>query len=307
LVFATLDEVSPRDAWSHEAQVFTPWLAKNLDRLSKAIGLPLDLEQSEAKVGRYAADILARNSQDGSAVLIENQLEFSDHTHLGQIMTYLTGLEAKTVVWVAPWFRDEHLSAIGWLNEHTVDPFAFFAVRVRVVRIGDSPLAPLFEVLARPNNWDRRIQEVVREAREPSAVVAQRGEFWARFRSETPTSELLTGGPAGSSLWRPVAGTDLVLSLFLSKDGVGVFVRGRRGTGGEAIVSRISALSAALESVVGAPLGDPRYPFNKKLFIDTGNRANWPEMIAWLSREGDLYSSALAAHADRLSAVDEGV
>ena len=102
---------------------------------------------------------LANNPVDGSRVLIENQLESTDHTHLGQILTYLAGLEAQTVIWAAREFREPHLSAIRWLNTHTTDEFAFFAVKVRVVRIGDAPslVAPLFEVLERPNDWDRRV------------------------------------------------------------------------------------------------------------------------------------------------------
>ena len=161
--FATLDEVDPRAAWSHEARAFTPWLAANLGRLGDALGLTLEGGVEEVRVGRYAADILARTAPDGSAVLIENQLESSDHTHLGQILTYLTGLKAQIVVWVAPDFREEHLSALRWLNESTVEPFSFFAVRLRVVRIGESPFAPLFDVVERPNNWDRRLQVVARE------------------------------------------------------------------------------------------------------------------------------------------------
>lgn len=102
MVFGRLEEVEPRSAWTHEASNFTPWLAENLDRLSEALGIILELDDVEVPVGRYAADILARNAQDGTAVLIENQLEFSDHGHLGQILTYLTGLAAKTIVWGRP-------------------------------------------------------------------------------------------------------------------------------------------------------------------------------------------------------------
>lgn len=147
VTFGTLEDIEARRAWAHEAHVFTPWLADNLDRLSQAVGIPLELTGREVSVGRYSADILATNPVDGSVVLIENQLEPSDHTHLGQIMTYLAGLEAQVMIWIAPTFREEHLSALRWLNQHTAENFAFFAVRLRVVRIANSPLAPLFDVL----------------------------------------------------------------------------------------------------------------------------------------------------------------
>ncbi|MFM1921414.1 MAG: hypothetical protein RLZZ303_3048, partial [Candidatus Hydrogenedentota bacterium] len=120
----TLTTASLREAWANEAQHFTPWLAEHLEQLSQAIDIPLELEGREILVGPFSADILARNTLDGSLVLIENQLERTDHTHLGQILTYLAGLGAQTVVWVASEFREPHLSALKWLNEHTANPFA---------------------------------------------------------------------------------------------------------------------------------------------------------------------------------------
>ena len=139
----TLKNVNLREAWSHEAQDFTPWLADNLDRLSAAIGIPLELEGQEVSVDSFSADILARNPQNDSRVLIENQLEQTDHTHLGQILTYLAGLEAQVVIWVASSFRDPHISAVQWLNDDTVAPFAFFAVQVKAVQIGNQNIGTL--------------------------------------------------------------------------------------------------------------------------------------------------------------------
>jgi hypothetical protein len=291
--FATLEEVDLRQAWAHEAHAFTPWLAANLDRLSQALGIPLELERAEAPVGRYSADILARNPQDGSAVLIENQLEFSDHTHLGQILTYLTGLEAQTVVWVAPAFREEHLSALRWLNEHTVEPFAFFAVRVRVVRIGASPFAPLFEVLERPNGWDRRLQEVAREAREASPVASRRRAFWTAYVHRFPEAAHDVAAGGGVARWRAVPRIGLVISQWLSADGVGVFVRGGRGVDGPAVRGRLVAYAAELESRLGAALGEGAYPFSKRLDLDPTDEANWPQLADWLDAEARRYAQAL--------------
>jgi hypothetical protein len=131
VVFGRLTDLLPREAWKHEAHAFTPWLAENIDQLSEAVGIPLELTGTDIAVENFAADILARDSENGTIVLIENQLEVTDHTHLGQIMTYLAGLEAQVVIWIAPKFREPHLSAIRWLNEHTADGFSFFAVRLR--------------------------------------------------------------------------------------------------------------------------------------------------------------------------------
>ena len=105
VIFGRLTDLLPREAWKHEAIAFTPWLAENIDQLSEVIGVPLELTGTEMAVESFSADILARNTEDGTIVLIENQLEVTDHTHLGQIMTYLAGLEAQTVIWIAPRFR----------------------------------------------------------------------------------------------------------------------------------------------------------------------------------------------------------
>ena len=99
----------------------TPWLAENIEHLGEVIGVSLELVGTEIAVEGFSADRLGRNPADGSTILIENQLEQTDHTHLGQIMTYLAGLEAKTLVWVAPVFRKPHLSALRWGNEHTFE------------------------------------------------------------------------------------------------------------------------------------------------------------------------------------------
>lgn len=152
----TLEQVNLREAWDHEAGSFTPWLCKHLDRLGDVIGMDLKLVKKEAPVGPFSADILAHATTDENhRVLIENQLEVSDHNHLGQITTYLGGLDARTVIWVAANFHDEHLLALKWLNEHTYEDCAFFAVKVKAVRIDDSRAAPLLEVVVhpRPNEW----------------------------------------------------------------------------------------------------------------------------------------------------------
>lgn len=275
--------------------MFTPWLAANLDRLSQAIGIPLDLERAEAPVGRYSADILARNPQDGSAVLIENQLEPSDHTHLGQIMTYLTGLDAKTMVWVAPSFREEHLSALRWLNEHTVDPFAFFAVRVRVVQIADSPLAPLFEVLERPNGWDRQLQEVARESRELSEIGVFRRAFWGHYLERHPESSPFIRVNGDTSHWRPVAGTSLFVAQYVAVDGVGVHVRGPRGSTQEDTLAELQPYEAQLK----ARLGVETYRrgigiYGQALRLDSRDPQNWDRMSDWLATTAATYLDVVA-------------
>ncbi len=151
MTIGTLTNVNVREVWPNEASDFTPWLAANLEQLAEAIGMPLTAEATEVEVDGFYADIVAVNPDTGKRVLIENQLETTDHKHLGQILTYLSGLDAETVIWIAPEFHSAHLSAIRCLNERTVEPTAFVAVRIRAIRIGEAtPIAPLFEVMENP-------------------------------------------------------------------------------------------------------------------------------------------------------------
>ena len=288
--FSTLEDVMVRSAWSHEALNFTPWLAANLDGLASAIGIPLELTGTEMQVGPFSADILARNVTDDSVVLIENQLESSDHTHLGQIMTYLAGLQAQTMVWVAPGFREQHLSAIRWLNEHTVDPFAFFAVKLRVVRIADSPFAPLFEVIERPNSWDRIVAERRRETEGDRTETGQfRLDFWTHFCSRYPAY-----GPPGaaSSMWAPLPGNSAVLVQYLAKKAVGVFVRPPRNGSSEQLQADLAASLQQLSSELGT--ADPAGLPSSKLAIDTHDQANWNRMADWLDESSRAYQAAFA-------------
>ena len=133
MAFSELVDVDVREAWEHEARGFTPWLANNIASIGSALNLSLEVQETEVAVGRFSADILARDLTDDSLVVIENQLESTDHSHLGQIMTYTAGLGASTVVWIAKSFNDQHLAVFDWLNENTTTGFRFFAARARTL------------------------------------------------------------------------------------------------------------------------------------------------------------------------------
>jgi len=150
--FGSLERVALRTGWSNESQAFTPWLAQNLDLLGQQLGLALELKEKEHPVGRFFVDLLLTDAQE-RVVIVENQLEQSDHDHLGKLLTYCAGTDARVVIWVAPSFSDEHLAALEWLNNNTVSDVAFFAVEVELLRIGSSPLAPNFKALIKPNQW----------------------------------------------------------------------------------------------------------------------------------------------------------
>jgi len=292
-----LIDADPRAAWRHEAIDFTPWLAQNLDQLGEVIGRELEAEGTEIRVGAFSADILARDI-DGDLVLIENQLEGTDHSHLGQIMTYLAGLEAKTVVWIATGFREEHLAAINWLNEHTVDPFAFFAIRLRVVRIGDSAPAPIFDVVARPNAWERRLQKVAREADgEISEIGRFRRAFWTRYLERHPQdADHGVGATATSSVWllcpKP---NELLVALYISKKGVGLFVRGGFGEGSADVQARLAPAMDRFLALAGEGLsrGDDKHHPGEARTMDMTDRACWDAQIDWLHARAHAVRAAL--------------
>ena len=277
-----------RKAWSHEAHDFTPWLAKNLDCLSGVIGLDLDLEGCEVQVGPYRADIVANDPSDGTRVLIENQLENANPQHLGQVLAYLAGLEAKIVVWIAKEFDEQHRSAIRWLNDHTDDPFAFFAVRVRVVRIGKSPLAPVFEVLERPNEWDRRVQENARTG-ELSELGQFRRDFWNHVASRHPTE--VRPNYAASSVRHHVEEVGLGVTLYVARHEVGVFLVGKRGERDKDVLARVKPYRKALQEKLGVKPGDKWG--TTVLAMDTRDQTNWDRAAKWLHEQRKTYEQLL--------------
>ncbi|MBF0192173.1 MAG: DUF4268 domain-containing protein [Magnetococcales bacterium] len=150
-----------RSVWKSEAQHFTPWLAqeKNLAELGKTIGMELELVAQEHSVGIFKADLLCKDTLTQQYIIIENQLERTDHSHLGQILTYAAGVSAKAIVWVATSFTDEHRAALDWMNEITAADYGFFGLEIELWKIGTSDPAPKFNVISRPNDWRKTEQE----------------------------------------------------------------------------------------------------------------------------------------------------
>ena len=176
-----------RDVWPNEAQDFTPWLAEedNLALLGDTIGLDLELEAVEKNVGPFSADIVCKETANNTNVLIENQIERTDHTHLGQIMTYAAGLNAVTIVWVAKRFTDEHRAALDWLNEITNEDINFFGLEVELWKIGESAVAPKFNMVSKPNEWTKAgggIKVISGGNSELTAAKKLQLDFWHGFK-----------------------------------------------------------------------------------------------------------------------------
>ena len=171
-----LVHVDPRTVWSHEAHNFTPWLLENADRLAEALGIDIELEAAEHAVAGYSLDLVGRDITNDAVLIVENQLETTDHSHLGQVLTYAAGTAASTIVWIATAFREEHRQALDWLNENTGEDVHFFGVELQVIKIDKSPPAPLLNLVVQPNDW----QKQVRAATQRSAVTGK-GALYAQF------------------------------------------------------------------------------------------------------------------------------
>lgn len=291
-----LEKVDLREAWINESGDFTPWLAdeSNIKLLGDTIGLELEVDGVEKDVGPFRADILCKSIPDGDVVVIENQLEKTDHSHLGQLMTYAAGLEAAIVVWVAKSFTDEHRAALDWLNNSTRDGINFFGLEVELWRIGNSPAAPKFNVVSRPNDWvDARDQGKLPPVRE------MQQQFWTAFHSfgVEHGTKLKLGKPSPSH-WINVSlglsGTHLVAvaSTYnsIEKNNAGE-IRAEfylDGANAKDYFCMLESRKAEIESELGENLTWYNNPNARscriflRLDADITDRQDWPRQHAWL-------------------------
>ena len=158
-----IQRVGLRDVWSHEALDFTTWLEENIDVLVEATGLKLSGVEREQAAGAFSVDLIAED-EDGRTVVIENQLEKSDHDHLGKLLTYLVAIEARGAVWIVADPRPEHVGVIAWLNESS--PAEFYLLKLEAIRIGDSEPAPLLTQIVGPSEETREVGRTKKEMAE---------------------------------------------------------------------------------------------------------------------------------------------
>ena len=177
-----LQEIDIRTVWPHEQYDFSKWLAQdeNIRELGDSLNLSLTDVETETSVGNFRCDILAKDELTGKMVLIENQLEATNHDHLGKIITYASGLDAAVVVWIVASARAEHASAIEWLNKHTDNELSFFLLEVHAFKIGDSDPAPQFTIIEQPNDFAKTVKSVAK-SNDLNESQKQRLEFWTQF------------------------------------------------------------------------------------------------------------------------------
>ena len=205
--FGCLERVELRKRWKTENRDFTPWLAKekNLSLLAETLNLDLELEKREVSVGEFQADILCRNTLDNSWVVIENQLEKTDHEHLGKLLTYAAGLDAATVVWIAKEFRDEHRAALDRQNEITDERLRYFGVEIELWQIGKSSPAPKFHIVSKPNDWSRNV--LYATSGDLTETQLQQVQYWTKL------SERMSEADCGIGTLNPVPRSYVFLAI----------------------------------------------------------------------------------------------
>lgn len=289
----TLRPVEPRTMWAHEAADFTPWLAHpdNIKRLGEAIGFELEVEHTEVAVGPFAADILARETATGAYVVIENQLNRTDHDHLGKSLTYAAALGAKTVVWVATAFTDEHRKTLDWLNDNSVEDLSFFGVQVELWAIDQSLPAVRFNVVSRPSELLRPAKGIANAELTPTRRLQM--EWWTAFRDALLMAKALPSAQSPrAQYWYNVAlgktGYHLSATANVDECVIGVRVYMMHRYGADAALNQLLESRAEIEQAVGEPLTwNPNPEASDKVILlhrkaDIRIKDQWPDHLRWM-------------------------
>ena len=320
-----LQKVDLRDAWTSEASAFTPWLAaeENLRLLGETIRIDLELEAQEKQVGPFRADILCKDTANDQWVLIENQLERTDHSHLGQLLTYAAGLNAVTVVWIAQRFTDEHRAALDWLNEHTDDNLRFFGLEIELWRIADSPLAPKFNIVCKPNDWAASVQKEASQNEGLSSTRQLQLRFWTAFKQfmEERNSPVLCNKP-GPKHWmnHPLGKAGIHLASIIStwdseSNSNDPQIRAEVYLEGPNAKQQFAALQAQKEAIddkVGFPLiwYNPENTVMCRIVArhstDFGNEQLWPDQFDWLRQHQETLYKVFSPIVKNLVVVTNG-
>ena len=291
----TLEKVELREVWERENSDFTPWLAgeENINILGQKIGLDLEVEAQEKSVGKFKADILCKDINTDNWVLIENQLEKTNHGHLGQLLTYATGLDAVTIVWIAASFNEEHKATLEWLNKITDENYNFFGLEIELYKIEDSKIAPNFKIVCQPDNWSQSISREAKriEQGEVSETKLKQYKFWTELGKELQTAET----PLKLQKARPQHWTNLAVG----KTGVrlaATFNTQEERVSAQLYIVRDKSMFKALENdkeLIEKELGEklswqllPEKAASRialyRANSDIENNDDWKEMLKWL-------------------------
>jgi hypothetical protein len=309
-----LERIDLRNIWISEATGFTPWLARsdNITLLGEALGIELEVEAQEKTVGRFRADILCKDITSDRWVLIENQLERTDHSHLGQLLTYASGLEAVTIVWIAARFTEEHRATLDWLNKITDDSFRFFGLEVELWRIGSSPAAPKFNIISKPNDWSHSIAQAARaiDEAELTETRAMQREYWAGLNTVLAGAGGLISGNRKPlpQAWMsfPIGRVGFNLNAVMVRPKKVVraelYITGGRA---KAYLDVLKRNKDAIEGELGYPLEWEEMRQDCRVSVhladsDPNQTADWPRQHAWLAERLNEMHRAFATRVGAL-------
>lgn len=297
----TLEVVELRTVWAHEALHFTKWLASpdNIQQLCAELDIEIEDIKVEESSGRYNADIVGIESTTKKKVIIENQLETTDHKHLGQIITYASGLDANIIIWIAKDYNDEHKAAIDWLNRNLTSDVKFFLIQIELWKIGNSLPAPKFNIVSQPNDWIKTIESATRiEKGSPSNLKLQNQQFWTQFkdflkeakstlsttRSAKPRHYYnfkISSSKAHLSMSVLSKQKQIVCSLVIHND--------------KSLYDKIEQHKDEIEQQLGSELiweNDPsiaRAQVLKTMDANPTDETNWPHYFQWMKDNGEQF------------------
>lgn len=309
-----VQRVDVRSAWMNEASHFTPWLAseEGMELLQEVLDMELEVEATEKFVGPFKADILAKRTDttDDHWVLIENQLERTDHRHLGQLLTYAAGLDAVTIVWIAESFAEEHRAALDWLNDLTTDNLSLFGLEIELWQIDGSPPAPMFNVVAEPNEWSRDVQQGAKS--QVSDLKRDQQRFWEGLRQrlidkKSPVRPQKAHPQHWASFALGRAGTGLNACINSQKKTVWIEFA-FYGPSGKVWYDEVTSKREAIEAAFGEPLDWQRMEGKKQSRValhrpnsDIDDEKDWPNQYQWLIDKLELFHQVFQPVAKSLS------
>ena len=314
-----LIEVPLRDVWEREDTAFTPWLLQNPDYLSDALGIEIELNAAEHDVGPYSVDLIGRDISNNAVVIIENQIEKTDHKHLGQLITYAANTDAAVVVWIAKEFTDEHRQAIDYMNSLSGDSGKgrFFGIEVSAVRIGDSQPAVQFDVVARPNDSHTAQAEAIRELIEPTGRRLMYRNIWKLYleKIEKMKPGLTNRKEPWNSNWfdvsKSICGLAHVSLVFNRKSQVNVqlYINGGDADRNRALFSSLYDQKDQIEKEVGESLiwESPEGRLYCRIVIfkpgecDISDIESYEEIVNWLAGYHIRFIETLTPHIEKFA------
>jgi len=310
----SLEPVDLRAIWPDEARDFTPWLAReeNLRRLSDALNLELELDRVEVAVGPYSADIVATDASSNTKVVIENQLEKTNHDHLGKVLTYASGLEARILIWIAKKFTEEHRQTFDYLNECASGRLRLYGVEVEVLRIGNSIPAPHFRLVSTPNDYVAAAHNATAGVSDTKSLYL---EFWTGFRdfcrAEGETFSLQTPRPQHwytVRIGRSGFSLSLTVSTMHNRLGCELYLRGPTA---KQAFRLLKEQQSDIESHLGQvdwrelPEGQDCRIVDTFSDFDPRNRSDWERGFRWLKKRAEEFKTVFAPRVRALSLDDE--